>query len=217
VSQLSRKCGIINISQAYRPPRPVTGIALLIIIYIVIVIGDRDCSFGLDTWRPRNRGSTMASFSQRPHWLLGPHSLQSTGCRGSLRGYKAAGEWSPCSDTELYLRSSRFLHGVVLREARGQCNLCYYYYYYSEPGLLSQYSDIAIGYGLDGRLLGVRFPAGFCTAFLPAMESKLPSVDWEAGGGSSPGLKWPGPKADHSPSFSDESQEWWATMYNSTS
>jgi hypothetical protein len=31
VSQLSRQCGILNISQPYRPPRPVTGIALLIL------------------------------------------------------------------------------------------------------------------------------------------------------------------------------------------
>jgi hypothetical protein len=29
VSRLSRRCGILNISQQYRPPRPVTGIALL--------------------------------------------------------------------------------------------------------------------------------------------------------------------------------------------
>jgi hypothetical protein len=29
VSRLSRQCGIFNISQAYRPPRPVTGIAML--------------------------------------------------------------------------------------------------------------------------------------------------------------------------------------------
>jgi hypothetical protein len=29
VSRLSKQCGILNISQPYRPPRPVTGIALL--------------------------------------------------------------------------------------------------------------------------------------------------------------------------------------------
>jgi multisubunit Na+/H+ antiporter MnhE subunit len=33
VSQLSRQCGIFNISQPYRPPRPVTGIPLLFYFY----------------------------------------------------------------------------------------------------------------------------------------------------------------------------------------
>jgi hypothetical protein len=34
VSRLSGQCGILNISQPYRPPRPVTGIALLYLVYV---------------------------------------------------------------------------------------------------------------------------------------------------------------------------------------
>jgi hypothetical protein len=35
VSRLSRQCGIPNISQPYRPPRPVTGIAILYLFYFI--------------------------------------------------------------------------------------------------------------------------------------------------------------------------------------
>jgi hypothetical protein len=33
MSRLSRQCGILNISQPYRPPWPVKGIALLLTLY----------------------------------------------------------------------------------------------------------------------------------------------------------------------------------------
>jgi hypothetical protein len=45
VSRLSRQYGNINISQPYRPPRPVTGIALLYGDSVLPVRYELDCKY----------------------------------------------------------------------------------------------------------------------------------------------------------------------------
>jgi hypothetical protein len=56
VSRLSRQCGILNISQPYRPPRPVTGTALL--VYMQMFVHHRKRAYG-----PPRPGTRIASCS----------------------------------------------------------------------------------------------------------------------------------------------------------
>jgi hypothetical protein len=70
---------------------------------------------------------------------------------------------------------------------------------------------IAIGYGLDDRMIGVRFPAGvgiflFDTMSRPALGPTEPPIQWVLGT-LSLGVKGPGREADYSPPSSAEVKE----------
>jgi hypothetical protein len=45
ISRLSRQCGILNISLPYRPPRPLTGTALLYFFYVLSLSSFRPIGF----------------------------------------------------------------------------------------------------------------------------------------------------------------------------
>jgi hypothetical protein len=62
---------------------------------------------------------------------------------------------------------------------------------------------IATGYGLDDRMIGVRFPAG-ATNFSLHHRVQTGSGAHPA---SYPGVKWPGREADHSPPSSADVRE----------
>jgi hypothetical protein len=75
VSRLFRQCGILNILQPYRPPRPVTGIALL--FFLLLPVGGSsehgnepsgsitcwEVLEGLHNWWPVGRDSATKSWS----------------------------------------------------------------------------------------------------------------------------------------------------------
>jgi hypothetical protein len=71
---------------------------------------------------------------------------------------------------------------------------------------------IAIGYGLDDRGAGVRVPKGqeFCLLHVVQTGSggTQTPIQWEQEA-LSPGVKRPGPEADHSPATSDEVKKTW--------
>jgi hypothetical protein len=73
--------------------------------------------------------------------------------------------------------------------------------------------DVATGYGLDKRGVGVRVPLGsriflFSTSSIPALGFTQPPIQWV------PGVKRPGCEADRSPPTSVEVKKMW--IYTST-
>jgi hypothetical protein len=69
VSQLSRQCGILNISKPCRPPRPVTGIALLL------------AYSQLSDWRLLKKGSASGTREERRIAGVGEGVLKGRGVK----------------------------------------------------------------------------------------------------------------------------------------
>jgi hypothetical protein len=66
------------------------------------------------------------------------------------------------------------------------------------------------GYGLDGRVVGVRVPVS--TSSRPVLGLTQPHTQWVTGV-LSPGLKGPGSEADHSRPTSDEVRNVWICTF----
>jgi hypothetical protein len=95
----------------------------------------------------------------------------------------------------------------------------FYYYYYYFIKSWDSIVGIVTAHSLDDGGVGVQVPFGSRIFSSPSKSSRLalgstqPSIQWVPGV-LSPGVKWPGREADHSPPASAEVKKMW--IYTST-
>jgi hypothetical protein len=90
VSRLSRQCEILNISQPYRPPRPVTGTALL--LRLMENLSRRRLNTLLVFQRPLKRQPSIAVRHKRNMYMEGRRNKDGNGIGHSglaLRAFHA--------------------------------------------------------------------------------------------------------------------------------